>query len=222
MRIPVVKECWDIVSAVLGLSAVLLLWGMFLTWPWLSIAGAVGVVLAGFLVWFFRDPEREPERALKGNMTLSPADGVVVELGPAKDPLYIRGKAFKASIFMNVFNCHVQRAPFDGKVVKAAYYPGKFLAANADKASLDNEQSHLVVRMKGRRGKGMVIKQIAGLIARRVVTDAKKGQSVERGGRIGRILLGSRVEVFFPRGFKPMVRLGGHVKAGVTVLGVVK
>ncbi len=125
---------------------------------------------------------------------------------------------------MNPLNNHVQRAPYDGKVVKKVYHPGKFLAAYDDKADLVNEQAHLVVDLKGSDKKGktmgrLVLKQIAGLLCRRVKTTPEKGDVIERGKRIGRILLGSRVDLFLPQGFKPAVKLGDQVRAGVTVIG---
>jgi phosphatidylserine decarboxylase len=125
---------------------------------------------------------------------------------------------------MNPLNNHVQRAPFDGKVIKKVYHPGQFLAAYDDKADLVNEQAHLLVELKSKDRKSkvkgrIVIKQIAGLLCRRVKTTPEAGDSIERGKRIGRILLGSRVDVFMPVGFKSKVKVGDQVKAGVTVLG---
>lgn len=128
---------------------------------------------------------------------------------------------------MNPLDNHVQRAPYDGKVMGKVYHHGKFLAAYKDKADLVNEQAHLVVELRNRDKKKkimgrMVIKQIAGVLCRRVKTIPEEGHSIERGGRIGRILLGSRVDVFLPKGFKPAVKLGDKVLAGVTVLGELK
>jgi len=148
-----------------------------------------------------------------------PADGVVVACGESQEPLYLKGKAFHIAIFMNVFDCHVQRMPLEGKVLRKAYHPGKFMAAFAEKASLDNEQSHLVIELRGGKRRKMVLKQIAGLLARRVVTDAEEGQTLLRGQRFGRILLGSRVDVFLPSGFRPSIRTGDRVWAGETLLG---
>jgi phosphatidylserine decarboxylase len=151
----------------------------------------------------------------------------VVVLKTEMERFYLKKPSAHIAIFMNPLDNHVQRAPYDGKVVGRFYYPGKFLAAYRDKADLVNEQAHLVVELRGRDKKKkrmgrMVIKQIAGVLCRRVKTIPQKGHSIERGGRIGRILLGSRVDIFLPKGFKPAVTLGEHVQAGVTVLGELK
>jgi len=171
------------------------------------------------LVNFFRDPERVTARPFAAGEVVCPADGVVVACGESQEPLYLKGKAFHIAIFMNVFDCHVQRMPLEGKVLRKAYHPGKFMAAFAEKASLDNEQSHLVIELRGGKRRKMVLKQIAGLLARRVVTDAEEGQTLLRGQRFGRILLGSRVDVFLPSGFRPSIRTGDRVWAGETLLG---
>jgi phosphatidylserine decarboxylase len=220
MKFPVVAEGWKYILPALAAGVFLLYWETRTIKPWLSVAGVSMMLLAALLLNFFRDPGRKPERVLQDGEVLCPADGVIVALGEVQEPLHLKGMAFQAAVFMNVFNCHVQRAPFDGKVLKRAYYPGKFMAANIEKASLDNEQSHLVVELNWKKGKKMVVKQIAGLLARRVVTDAKEGDVLVRGERIGRILMGSRVDVFLPKGFKPYVKLGDPVRAGETVLGV--
>ena len=188
---------------------------------------ALGVVFLGvslLILNFFRDFERHPERPLKPGEVLSPADGKVVVLRTVPEKFYLKKPSVHIAIFMNPLNNHVQRAPFDGKVVKKVYHPGEFMAAYEDKADLVNEQAHLVVDLKapGRKGRSpgrIVIKQIAGLLCRRVRTTPEKGGKIERGKRIGRILLGSRVDVFLPRGFKASIKLGDQVKAGVTVIG---
>jgi phosphatidylserine decarboxylase len=140
------------------------------------------------------------------------------------EKFFLKKTSVHIAIFMNPLNNHVQRAPFDGKVIKKVYHPGQFLAAYDDKADLVNEQAHLLVELKSKDRKSkvkgrIVIKQIAGLLCRRVKTTPEAGDSIERGKRIGRILLGSRVDVFMPLGFKSKVKVGDQVKAGVTVLG---
>ena len=197
---------------------------------WILIALGIVVLVVSYLVLnFFRDFERHPGRELKPKEILSPADGKVVVLKTAVEKFYLKKPSVHIAIFMNPLNNHVQRAPFDGKVVKKVYHPGEFLAAYEDKADLVNEQAHLVVdlQMKGEKGKGkkvksvgrIVLKQIAGLLCRRVKTDRDKGDAMVRGERFGRILLGSRVDIFLPKGFKPSVKMGDQVRAGVTVLG---
>lgn len=187
----------------------------------LGFLGVVVLVLAALILNFFRDFERSPERPLKPKEVLSPADGKVVVLKTAVEKFYLKKPCVHLAIFMNPLNNHVQRAPFDGKVVKREYHPGEFIGAYDDKADLKNEQAHLVVDLAGKgkaRGK-MVVKQIAGFLCRRVKTTPKVGDKIVRGKRIGRILLGSRVDLFLPKGFKTAVKLGDQVRAGVTVLG---
>lgn len=190
----------------------------------LDLIGVVVLVLAALILNFFRDFERTPEKGLKANQVLSPADGKVVIVKNETEKFFLKKPSVHIAIFMNPLNNHVQRAPFDGKVIKKVYHPGEFLAAYDDKADLVNEQAHLLVELKSKDKKSkvkgrMVIKQIAGLLCRRVKTTPEAGDSIQRGNRIGRILLGSRVDVFMPKGFKSNVKVGDQVKAGVTVLG---
>lgn len=204
-------------------------WGLLLggfhwgNW-FLVVLGAAVLVISALILNFFRDFERNPERALKPKEILAPADGKVVVLKKAVEKFYLKKPSVHIAIFMNPLNNHVQRAPFDGKVVKRVYHPGEFMAAYEDKADLVNEQAHLVVDLKtpGKKGKTagrIVLKQIAGFLCRRVRTTPEAGDGITRGKRIGRILLGSRVDVFLPKSFKPAVKLGDQVRAGVTVLG---
>jgi phosphatidylserine decarboxylase len=224
MKMPFMPETWSLFLPALAVGWALLLagahWGCWL----LIVLGVAVLVIAALILNFFRDFERSPERVLKSKEVLSPADGKVVVLKTATEKFYLKKPSVHIAIFMNPLNNHVQRAPYDGKVVKKVYHPGKFLAAYDDKADLVNEQAHLVVDLKapGKKGKAMgriVIKQIAGLLCRRVKTTPDQGESIERGKRIGRILLGSRVDLFLPKGFKPAVKLGDQVRAGVTVIG---
>lgn len=196
------------------------------SWGWwiLMVLGVALLVVSFLILNFFRDFQRKPSRALSPKEVISPADGKVVVVKTAVEKFYLKRPCVHIAIFMNPLNNHVQRAPYDGKVLKKVYHPGEFLAAYDDKADLVNEQSHLIVDLvspgsKGRKMGKMVIKQIAGLLCRRVKTTPDKGGRIRRGERIGRILLGSRVDVFLPKGFKPAVKLGDQVRAGVTVLG---
>jgi phosphatidylserine decarboxylase len=190
----------------------------------LGFLGIVVLILSGVILNFFRDFEKTPERKLAPREILSPADGKVVVLGLVKEKFYLKKNSLHIAIFMNPLNNHVQRAPYDGKVVKKVYHPGEFLAAYDDKADLVNEQSHLVVdlQMPGKKPKSvgkMVVKQIAGFLCRRVRTTPEVGDRIKQGERIGRILLGSRVDLFLPVTFKPAVKLGDQVLAGETILG---
>jgi phosphatidylserine decarboxylase len=224
MRIPFMPETWNMfLPAFLAGWALLLASGHFGN-ELLGLAGIVVLVLSALILNFFRDFERSPRRPLKPREIVSPADGKIVVLRTVMERFYLKKPAVQIAIFMNPLNNHVQRAPFDGKVVKKVYHPGEFLAAYEDKADLVNEQAHLVVDLKapGKKGKGLgriVLKQIAGFLCRRVRTTPDEGDRIVRGKRIGRILLGSRVDVFLPKGFKPAVKLGEQVRAGETVLG---
>jgi phosphatidylserine decarboxylase len=182
------------------------------SWP-LWILAFLLTLIAIWVAYFFRDPERSGERGEK--LVVAPADGKIVMVKEVDEPAFMGGKALQISIFMNVFNVHVNRYPIDGTVEYVHYNPGKFLNAAADKASLENEQSS--VGIKGARHKVMM-RQIAGLIARRIVTYSKVGDKAVQGERMGLIRFGSRVDVFVPVGSKPLVKLGQLTTAGVTVI----
>jgi phosphatidylserine decarboxylase len=221
MKLPFMPETWSMFLPVLA-GGLLLLWAGSHWGLWfLVFVGVVVLVIAALILNFFRDFERSPEKGLKANQVISPADGKVVIVKTATEKFFLKKPSVHIAIFMNPLNNHVQRAPFDGKVIKKVYHPGEFLAAYDDKADLVNEQAHLLVELKGKgKAKGrIVIKQIAGLLCRRVKTTPEAGDTLQRGKRIGRILLGSRVDVFMPKGFKANVKVGDQVKAGVTVLG---
>ena len=177
------------------------------------IAAGVLVALAIWLVAFFRDPERTGERGER--LVVSPADGKIVQIAEVDEAAFMRGHAIRISIFMNVFNVHVNRYPVTGTVAYVNYNKGKFLNAAADKASLENEQMSVGIAANGRR---VLVRQIAGLIARRIVNYAKVGTQAEQGARMGMIRFGSRVDVFVPRAATVRVKLGDLAVAGVTVL----
>ena len=216
-------ETWSMFFPLLFGGTALLAWGLGAGNPPLDFIAAAVLAVALLVLNFFRDFERKPSRPLGPREVLSPADGKVVVLTRAVEEFHLKKKAVHIAIFMNPLNNHVQRVPFNARVVKKVYHPGKFLAAYDDKADLVNEQCHLVMNLAG--GKGFkppgraVVKQIAGLLCRRVKTDPEPGAVLARGGRFGRILLGSRVDLFLPKGFKPSVKMGDQVRAGVTVLG---
>jgi phosphatidylserine decarboxylase len=177
------------------------------------IVAAVWSLLAVWVVAFFRDPERAWSRGER--LVVAPADGEVVSLLEVDEPAFLGGRALRISIFMNVFDCHVNRYPLDGTVAYRHYNPGKFGHAGADKASLSNEQAS--VGLATPRGK-VLIRQIAGLVARRIVTDHAVGTVVHQGERMGMIRFGSRVDLFLPPGTRTLVRVGGKTRAGVTVV----
>jgi phosphatidylserine decarboxylase len=191
--------------------ATVLLW---LLWEPL---GLVGVVLTIWCCYFFRDPPRVTP--LREGLVVSPADGIVSMIVPAVPPAELGlGEAplTRVSVFMNVFDCHVNRTPVAGRVEKIAYRPGKFLNASLDKASEDNERNGLVYLLPDGRRIGVV--QIAGLVARRIVCFTHEGADLATGERFGLIRFGSRVDVYLPDGVAPLVCLLQGMIAGETVL----
>ncbi|ASP23166.1 phosphatidylserine decarboxylase proenzyme [Antarctobacter heliothermus] len=182
-----------------------------------DVLGWIGVGLTIWCYYFFRDPVRiTPTR---DGLIVSPADGIVsliekatppAELGMPDMPLT------RISVFMSVFNCHVNRAPIAGKIAAIAYRPGKFFNASLDKASADNERNSLCIEMSD--GRQLAVVQIAGLVARRIVCFSAKGDTLRTGERFGLIRFGSRLDVYLPDGLNPMVSLGQTMIAGETVL----
>lgn len=169
--------------------------------------------IAIWVVAFFRDPVRTGERG--PNLAIAPADGLVVDVREVDEPAFIGGRVRRVCIFMNVFDCHVNRYPLDGTVDYRHYNPGKFLNAADEKASSENEQSSVGLTT----GHGRVlIRQIAGLVARRIITDHAVGTSVQQGNRMGMIRFGSRVDLFLPLSATVAVRQGERTVAGTTVV----
>jgi phosphatidylserine decarboxylase len=179
----------------------------------LWLVALVLTLLALWVAYFFRDPERTGERGK--DLVVAPADGKIVMITSVDEPQYIKGTAQRISIFMNVFNVHVNRYPVDGVVEYTHYNPGKFLNAASEKSSLDNEQMSVGVESNGRK---ILVRQIAGLIARRIVTYSKPGQQVRQGERMGMIRFGSRVDVFLPDTAHIRAKVGDITVAGTTVL----
>lgn len=182
-----------------------------------SILGWIGVGLTVWCYYFFRDPERvTPARP---GIIVSPADGIISLIEPAVPPAEL-GMADEAltrvSVFMNVFNCHVNRTPIAGEITAVAYRPGKFFNASLDKASVDNERNSLCVRMED--GQDLAVVQIAGLVARRIVCFVKPGAQMSAGERFGLIRFGSRLDVYLPKGIDPLVSIGQTMVAGETIL----
>ena len=179
--------------------------------------GWFGLVLTIWCYYFFRDPDRITPDI--DNVVVSPADGIVQMIAKVKAPeeLDMGNREFtRVSIFMSVFNVHVNRAPAQGKITKSVYVPGKFLNATLDKASRDNERQLLA--MKTKSGKDICFVQIAGLVARRIVCDAMPGQEYKAGERFGMIRFGSRLDVYLPKGVEPQVALGQTMVAGESVI----
>jgi phosphatidylserine decarboxylase len=179
------------------------------------LAGVTGLLLL-FVLNFFRDPERAIPN--EEGVIVSPGDGKVVEIIEEKDAL-LDEPYRRISIFLNVFNVHVQRTPVGGRIERVQYNKGKFLNAASHKASLDNEQNSMIIHT----GKDKVlVKQIAGLIARRIVCWAKEGDNYSLGQRFGLIRFGSRVDLFLPLSAEVKVSLGDHVTGGSTIIGYLK
>ena len=191
--------------------------GAFILSMFTEPLGWIGVILTLWCIYFFRDPDRViPEG---DGLIISPADGVLLPITEAAPPEELdMGNAplTRLSIFMNVFNVHVNRIPINGTVTGMHYYPGAFLNASLDKASEENERQALKVTTAD--GKDIAFVQIAGLVARRIVTHIEKGDSVETGQRFGMIRFGSRVDVYLPDGVNPQVVEGQTIIAGETVL----
>ena len=186
----------------------------FLIWP---VLGWIGVGLTIWCYYFFRDPVRvTPQR---DGLIVSPADGVVSLIERAVPPaeLGMPDKALtRISVFMSVFNCHVNRVPIAGRIAAIAYRPGKFLNASLDKASADNERNSLCIEMAD--GRQLAVVQIAGLVARRIVCFSATDDVMRTGQRFGLIRFGSRLDVYLPDGVAPLVNLGQTMIAGETVL----
>ena len=194
-------------------------WGLWL-------AAFVLLLLALWVAYFFRDPERVGERG--PTLIVAPADGKLIMITEVDEPSFVQGRAIRLSIFMNVFNVHVNRYPVDGVVKYIHYNKGKFFNAAAEKSSLENEQMSVGLETipadSGRTPRvgttrKILVRQIAGLIARRIVTYSKVDEQVKQGDRMGIIRFGSRVDLFLPIGSTIRGKLGDMTTAGVTVLG---
>ncbi|HSY50563.1 MAG TPA: phosphatidylserine decarboxylase family protein [Thermoanaerobaculia bacterium] len=206
-RVPFAPEGWLFLIPVLVLTAVALL----IQW---TIAAIVLGLLCLFLINFFRDPHRLGSEHHVD--VLSPADGTVVQIKDIPDGDIWPGLTRQVSIFMSVFDVHVNRAPISGRIIHYRYNSGKKIAAFAEKSSIENEQNLIVI--EDSHGAKLAFKQIAGLLARRIVFDKKEGDEVVRGERVGMIKFGSRVDMFFPANAVIKVGMRDKVKVGLTVV----
>jgi phosphatidylserine decarboxylase len=209
---PMHPEGWKFVAIFAAVTVL-----MFLLWEPL---GWLGVGLTVWCYYFFRDPKRAVP--VNAGLLVSPADGVVslieramppAELGLGPEPLV------RVSVFMSVFNCHVNRAPIEGRIAAVAYRPGKFFNASLDKASEENERNALAIELPD--GRKIAVVQIAGLVARRIMCWKKPGDMVRTGERFGLIRFGSRLDVYLPEGVHPQVALGQTMCAGETVIAFI-
>jgi phosphatidylserine decarboxylase len=191
---------------------------LFLLWEPL---GWVGVGLTVWVYYFFRDPERVVP--IQEGIMVSPADGIVSLLEPAVPPSELglgSEPMTRVSVFMSVFNCHVNRIPAAGRITTVAYHHGKFLNASLDKASEQNERNGITVELRDGRQYGVV--QIAGLVARRIMCWSKEGSDMQRGERFGLIRFGSRLDIYLPSGTEPTVQIGQTMIAGETIIARLK
>ena len=208
----IAPEGWPFIKTALALDLALVV--VWYAWPgWAIALPLLGLVVTAWLFVFFRDPEREGPRG--DHLVISPADGRICGIARVEESMYLHRTATRISVFMNVFNVHVNRYPVSGEIEVAHYNPGEFMVASHDKASLVNEQSSLGIRNP--RGE-VLVRQIAGMIARRIVTDGGPGDVVTQGERMGMIRFGSRVDVFLDASAALKVSLGDTVYAGRTVL----
>jgi len=207
-RIPVAREGYPFIAFAAFVCLIFALLGYDL--PALAM-----LVFTGFVVYFFRDPERiSPD---EDDAVVSPADGKVILVEKIFDDRFVNEHVYKISIFMSVFDVHVNRTPYTGKVEKIVYTPGSFYAANTDQGGLANEHCGLVLSTE--KNFQYAVVQIAGLVARRIICWAAKGDTIERGGRFGMIRFGSRVDIYLPQNLQLEIRSGQKVKAGETVIG---
>lgn len=206
---PVAKPGYPFIFASAFVTAVFALLG-------LTVLALTGIIATIFITYFFRDPDRlTPDTP---GVVVSPADGKVIGVESAINNSYFDGDCKKISIFMSVFNVHVNRIPHGGIVKQIVYHPGKFFAANLDKASSDNEQN--AVFLETENGKKITFVQIAGLVARRIICKLQEGDTVIRGQRFGMICFGSRLDVYLPPDSDIKVAVDDVVRAGTSVLGV--
>jgi len=208
---PIAKEGYFFIAVGLVFTIFgVMIWGPF--------GASFPFMVTLFCLWFFRDPKRKVPQ--EENLLVSPADGKIVDISSVQEDRFLKKPAIKISIFLDVFNVHVNRSPVAGKIVGIFYNPGRFFAANVPKASLENEQNALLIETPA--GKRIVCIQIAGLIARRIVCWTKDGSSLDRGERFGLIRFGSRVDLFLPPETEIQASMGDKVTGGETVLGVLR
>lgn len=211
--LPVVPVAWRYATPMLLGALVAGVAGFFWSWAW--VIAAVFAILGFYFLYFFRDPERKAPNI--PGVVVCPADGKVVSIEEVADERFAEGRAWRIAIFLSIFDVHVQRAPLAGEVEQVSHTPGKFLNAMNDKCSEDNEHTTIMLR---HNGFPVVIRQIAGAIARRIVCSVHPGDHVQLGDRIGLICFGSRVEAFLPLDAVLKVKQGQRVHGGQSVLAI--
>jgi phosphatidylserine decarboxylase len=204
---PVAKAGYPFIFASAFATAVFALLGV------VSLS-VLGLLVTGFICFFFRDPDRLVPTG--EGLIVSPADGKVIKVEPVEQTAYFEGACKRVSVFMSVFNVHVNRAPHEGTIRQVDYYPGKFFSANLDKASKENEHNALLLESPA--GKPVAFVQIAGLVARRIICAVQPGDAVKRGQRFGMICFGSRLDIYLPPDTETRVTVGDKVQAGSSII----
>jgi phosphatidylserine decarboxylase len=207
-RTPIATQGYPLILA----GVVLILLGLIGHWPWITIFGLLAV---GFFAYFFRDPERPIPQ--EPGVIVSPADGKVVLVDEVQEKEFLEYTARRVAIFMNVFDVHVNRSPATGVVTEMRHQPGEYKAAWRHDACLCNEQQAIV--MESENGQRVLVVQIAGLLARRIIPFVKPGQHLARGERFGMICFGSRVDIYLPPDSSVQVKVGDRVRAGSSIIG---
>ncbi len=222
LRLPLAPYAWREVI-LFSVAPLLISLGLVVGWAtggpgWLGVVGAVGAVASAGVAAFFRDPTRWPPQGEE--KVLAPADGKIVGVEEIDRDDYLGEKGVEIDIFLSIFNAHVNRSPVNGVVEEITYRKGSFLSALRPSAARVNEQNSIRIQGEGYR---VIVRQIAGAVARRIVCACKKGDSLERGERIGMIKFGSRTQVLLPTSvFQPAVKPGDRVKAGISVIGTIR
>jgi phosphatidylserine decarboxylase len=205
---PIAKEGLPFLIPVILLTVILGIMG----WKvWMSL----GILFSLFVAYFFRNPRREIPNLQ--NIILSPADGRIIHVGECEEGRFLKKKVLKVSIFMSLFDVHLNRVPISGKVLERNYLPGRFFVASVEKSSLLNEQNAMILETEDRTK--ILLIQIAGFVARRIVCYAKTGDTLRKGEIFGLIRFGSRVDLYLPPAVKPIIRVGQHVKGGESIIG---
>jgi phosphatidylserine decarboxylase len=193
-------------------SALLTLFCGAVGWKVLTISG---ILLTLFIAFFFRNPKRKIPSFQ--NIILSPADGRIIQVAECEEDRFLKQRSLKVSIFMSLFDVHINRSPATGKVLETSYHPGRFLVASREKSSLLNEQNAFILETEDRFK--ILLIQIAGFVARRIVCYTKAGDILRKGEIFGMIRFGSRIDLYLPTDVRPIIRVGQHVKGGESIIG---
>ena len=206
---------WPIAKEGLPFLIPVILFTIFLGIVGWKVWMSLGILFSLFIAYFFRNPRREIPNLQ--NIILSPADGRIIHVGECAEDRFLKEKVLKVSIFMSLFDVHLNRVPISGKVLEKNYLPGRFLVASVEKSSLLNEQNAVILETEDRMK--ILFIQIAGFVARRIVCYAKTGDTLRKGEIFGLIRFGSRVDLYLPPAVNPIVRVGQHVKGGESIIG---